>query len=306
MSGPGEPAVVDTTLVRDMDLEAAQALRPVRGQPTSHRIPRWWALVALAAVVAAWWLVLSQSRGAVVPGDLLASLVEFGRSLAGTSTTATPAYLQSAPWAQALALAVDTLAMSVVAAGLAGLGALLTLAFASRTLTTGPFAVTSPAVGRLVRGGVRALYTFTRAVPDYLWALIVVFLLKAGILAGALAMALHNFGVLGRLGADVVEDLEVSPLESLRSSGAGNLQILFYGALPQVLPQFLTFLLYRWEVMIRASAVVGFVTAAGLGYQLSQALAFFRYTEIALLLVVYVVVVFGVDLASAGLRRLAR
>ena len=92
----------------------------------------------------------------------------------------------------------------------------------------------------------------------------------------------------GRLGSDVIDDLDAGPQESLRSSGASDLQILAYGVLPQVLPQFVTFLLYRWEVIIRASAVVGFVTAAGLGYQLRLGLSFFRYTDVALLLAIYI------------------
>lgn len=303
MSPPEGPG---TTLVRDAELEAAQALRPVHGATGAGRVPRWWGVTLTAAIAGCWWLVLSRSRGNLELAALLPDLLDFLGRLSGASSTAPPAFLRADRWVAATGLAADTLAMSVVAAGMAGVGALLTVTLASRTLTTGDFAVTTPAVGRLVHGGVRGLYTVTRAIPDYLWALIVVFVLKAGILAGAVAMALHNLGVLGRLGADVVEDLDPAPLESLRSSGAGNLQILLYGVLPQVLPQFLTFLLYRWEVMIRASAVVGFVTAAGIGYDLRLAMSRFDHTTIALLLVVYVLLVLGVDLISGGLRRLAR
>jgi phosphonate transport system permease protein len=115
-----------------------------------------------------------------------------------------------------------------------------------------------------------------------------------------------NFGVLGRLGAELVENLDPRPLKALRSSGASNLKLLMYGILPQVRPQLLTFVFYRLEVIVRASAVVGFVAAVGLGYQLRLDLSFFRYTDVAMLLVAYVLSVWLVDLVSIGMRRLAR
>ena len=84
------------------------------------------------------------------------------------------------------------------------------------------------------------------------------------------------------------------------------LQVLFYGVLPQVLPQFVTYLVYRFEVIVRTSVVVGLVAAAGLGYQFRLDLAFLRHTDVALLLIVYVLLVWAVDLVSVWLRRLAR
>lgn len=295
----GEP------LVRDTDLEAAQALGPARGRGGGRRIPAWW-WGALATLVAwSWWMVLVRPGKAVVPPDVLGKIADFVGRLAGAEASR-PAFVEGPLWSMAAGLAADTVAMSVIGAGLAAAGALATLAFASRPLATGDFALARPAVGRVLFGAVRGLYVVTRAIPDYLWALLIVLVLDKGLFAGAVALALHNLGVLGRLGAEVAEDLDAGPLRALRSSGAGNVQILAYGVLPQVLPQLLTFLLYRWEVMIRSSAVVGFVTTAGIGYELQSALIRFDYTLVALLLAVYVLVVLGVDLISGGLRRLAR
>lgn len=297
----------DGTAVRDADLEAAHSLRRVHaGQRAPRRVPRWWLAATVATVVASWWLILSRARGGPGLAELGANLWVFLDRLAGGTTEGTPAFREASRWLQAGELALDTVVMSVLAAGVAGAVALVTIGFASERLTSGELAVLPAPVGAAVRAVTRGMYVVTRSIPEYLWALIVVFVLRPGILTGAVALALHNIGVMGRLGADLVDDLDDGPLSALRSTGASTLQTLSYGVVPQLLPQLLTFLLYRWEVMIRASAVVGFVTAAGLGYELRLALSRFDYTWIAALLATYVMVTFAVDLASAGLRRLAR
>ncbi len=260
-------------------------------------------LFVVFMVTASWVRVLGQDVGG--PG-LLSSEAwrragEFIADLAGSSESGTPAFARWDAWLDALGLAGDTLVMSVLAAGMAAIGALATISFASSNLVgRGSY------VGAGLVALTRAVYVLTRAVPELVWALIIVFVFSPGILAGAIALAIHNFGVLGRLGAEIVEDIEQAPVESLKSSGAGRVQLLFYGVLPQVLPQFVTFLLYRWEVIIRTSVVVGLVAVAGLGYQFRLDLSFFRYTDVALLLIVYVLLVWTADLASIGLRRLAR
>ena len=91
-----------------------------------------------------------------------------------------------------------------------------------------------------------------------------------------------------------------------RYRGAGAFHVLLYGVAPQVMPQFLTYLLYRWEVIIRTTIVVGFVSAGGLGRDFRLAMSFFHYTDVMLLLMWYFILVIGVDLTSAALRRLAR
>ncbi len=260
-------------------------------------------LFLVLVIVSSWLRVLSQDSTG--PGLLTTEAWkragDFVADLAGASESGSPAFTRWESWSDAFGLAGDTLVMSVLAAGLAGFGALATVSFAASNLTgRGTIA------GRVLVVLTRAVYILTRAVPELVWALIVVFVFSPGILAGALALAVHNFGVLGRLGAEIVEDVDQGPIEALKSSGAGRVQLLFYGVLPQVLPQFITFLLYRWEVIIRTSVVVGLVAVSGLGYQLRLDLSFFRYTDVALLLIVYIGLVWTVDLISIGLRRLAR
>lgn len=261
---------------------------------------------AAAALVGAWVVV---AREAVNPPPALAesldrALTFLDRLLGGT--TDTPAWAQGEAWRAIAPHALDTVVMSVLAVGIAGAGALATVTWASRLLTVGEFAPRNRHVGRAALALVRGLHAVTRAVPEYIWALLAVFVLRPGVVAGAAALALHEVGVLGRLGSDVVDDLDRETLRALRSSGAGNRTILLYGVLPQALPQFTTFLLYRWEVVMRATVVVGFVTASGLGFELRSALASRSWTMLALVLAVYVLLVWGVEAVSALLRRLAR
>ena len=104
------------------------------------------------------------------------------------------------------------------------------------------------------------------------------------------------------LSAEVVENMDTRPARALRGAGAGNFQMMAYAILPQVMPQFITYLLYRWEVVIRTTIVVGFVSAGGLGRDFRLSMSFFHYTDVALLLVWYIILVVAVDLLSAWLR----
>lgn len=262
--------------------------------------------IGLAAViVAAWAFVLSRQGSVPDLPEILERTARFAGDLLGLDATGTPDYAEAAGWWGVGRLAVDTVVMSVLAAGLAGTGALATIAFAARSLTIGEFGA-GGRLGRPVYLLARGMHVLARSVPEVVWALLIVFLVPPGVLAGALALALHDLGVMGRLGADVVDDLDRAPLRALRATGAGKLALLAYGVLPQALPQLVTFLLYRWEVIIRASVVVGFITGAGLGYQLRLDLSFRDWTHLALVLLCYVLLVWMVDAASALLRRLAR
>lgn len=294
----------------DARLEAAQARTlpsPHGGTPAGRHTSLRLGAAVLAAVGASWWLLLGQEATAVPgAGEVLARSVGFIGDLLGVGSPATPAYAQASRWVTVGRLALDTVVMSVLAAGLAGIGALATVAFAARSLTVGEFGASRHLAGRMAHRAVRGLHVLGRSVPELVWALLIVFLVRPGVLAGALALALHDFGVMGRLGADVIDDLDRAPLRSLRAAGASKVEMLAYAVLPAALPQLVTFLLYRWEVIIRASVVVGFVTAAGLGYQLRLDLSARRWTDVALILLVYVLLVWAVDAASTALRRLAR
>jgi ABC-type phosphate/phosphonate transport system permease subunit len=261
----------------------------------------------LAGIAVAWWYVLAQVTGPLPEvGVILSRSADFAADLLGASSAGPASYTQLASWARMGLLTVETLVMSVLAIGLAGVASLASLGPSSRLLTTGEFGSRRRGVGVTVLVTTRGAHAVCRAVPELIWAMLLVFMLRPGILVGALALAVHEFGVLGRLGSDVIDDLDRHPLRALRCAGANGSQLVLYGALPHALPQLLTFLLYRWEMVIRATVIVGFVTGAGLGHQLRLDLSFRRWTEVGLILCTYVLLVWSVEAVAAGLRRLAR
>jgi phosphonate transport system permease protein len=291
--------------------EAVVAPTPVRSVPAAPRL----GFVGLSAVVfvllsvASWAFILADPNSGfqeLFTGEAWREGAAFLKELLGLGSAATPAYLQMDRWAETAGLAYQTFAMSVLAICLAACGVLLTFLPGARNLVYGELALSRSPLWRAAFFLVRGVYVFTRGVPELLWAMLLVFFFNPGLLPGALALAIHNFGILGKLCAEVVEDTDGRPIRALRATGARGFQIAAYGILPQALPQFLTYALYRWEVIIRTTVVVGFVSAGGLGREFRLHMSWFHYTDVALLLMWYLILVVGVDLISAWLRRLAR
>lgn len=266
-------------------------------------------LVALALVMASWLFTLGADRAQGVPffsGETLSRAWDFIQALLGIGSSSTPAFLRLSEWGEMWPLAYKTLAMSVLGIGFASLVALATFMFGARNVMTGELAPYGQRGMGALFLAVRGFFIITRGIPELIWALMIVFMFSPGIIAGAVALGIHNSGILGKLAAEIVEGLDPGPIRALRSAGAGRMQVLVYGVLPQALPRFLTFLLYRWEVIIRATIVVGFVAAGGLGMEFRLAMSHFHYTSVTLILIWYLILVIAVDLAAAGLRRLAR
>jgi phosphonate transport system permease protein len=149
----------------------------------------------------------------------------------------------------------------------------------------------------------KALLNILRTIPEIVWALIFVFIVGLGPFPGTLALGFHTGGVLGKLFGEVLEDVDYQPIEALQSTGASRLQILFYGIAPQVLPQFISYTLYRWEVNIRVAAVLGFVGAGGLGQRIQIAISLFLEHQLLTLLIFIYILVTIVDYLSSYLRR---
>lgn len=215
----------------------------------------------------------------------------------------TPAFLDGAMWQKALKLSLDTLVMSLIAIGLATLGMLLSVGFAGKNIAAGELTLEKKWYGRPMYYLTHLLYLFTRAVPELLWAMLIVFILKPGILPGAVALAVHNFGILGKLCSEVIEDMKPAPVKNLATSGASRGQLFLYGIMPAVMGRFLTYILYRWEVIIRTTIVVGFVGAGGLGQAFRLAMSFFKYSEISLYLICYIGLVYLADFVSELSRK---
>lgn len=262
----------------------------------------------VALVVASWsYLILGEGANpfSLLTARNLGSGLDFLGELAGRGTEA-PAYVRWNAWEKALVLTLRTLKMSLLAIGLAGIAVLVTVLPATRTAADGTLTLSDSWFGRGVFVLIRWTYVMARGIPELFWAMFLLFVFTPGILPGALALAVHNYGILGKLCSEVIEDLDLRPIRSLRSSGAGLGQILLYGILPRVTPQFLTYGLYRWEEIIRTTIVVGFVSAGGLGRAFSLSMDWFHYTEVTLYLICYFLLVVLVDLVSGGLRALAK
>lgn len=149
----------------------------------------------------------------------------------------------------------------------------------------------------------KAVLNLLRTIPEILWALIFVFVVGLGPFPGVLALGFHTGGVLGKLFGEVLDDVDAKPLEALQSTGASRLSILFYGILPQAAPQCLSYALYRWEVNIRAAAVLGFVGAGGLGQRIHVTISLFLEHQLLTLVLAIYVMVTVVDALSAYLRK---
>ncbi|HEX2193581.1 MAG TPA: phosphonate ABC transporter, permease protein PhnE [Candidatus Limnocylindria bacterium] len=156
----------------------------------------------------------------------------------------------------------------------------------------------------LVSTVVRQLLNAIRAFPEIVLA-IAIFIPIAGLgpVAGALAVGLHSVGTLGKLSAEVIEGIDPGPVEAARAAGGRTLQIQRWGVLPQVLPEIIAFWLYRFEINIRAAAVLGVVGAGGIGFQLQQTIAFQRYALAGTAILVVVGATIAVDTVSGWLRR---
>lgn len=148
----------------------------------------------------------------------------------------------------------------------------------------------------------RGLIGITRAVPDLVWALLFVTAVGLGPFPGALALAVHSVGMLGRLFSEVIEDMDMGPVEALTLTGAGRLQVFSHAVVPGVLPSLLGISLYRFDENLRSSLVLGFVGAGGIGFQLLTAMNLFQYRTVSFLLIVTFVLVASAERASAWLR----
>jgi phosphonate transport system permease protein len=148
----------------------------------------------------------------------------------------------------------------------------------------------------------RAIIGFTRAVPDLVWALLFVTAVGLGPFPGGLALGVHSVGMLGRLFAETIEQMDMAPIHALELTGARRIQVFSHGIIPTILPSLLGISLYRLDENIRSSLVLGFVGAGGIGFELLTAMNLFQYQEVSLLLIIIFVIVLAAERISAMLR----
>ncbi|KPW27866.1 Phosphonate ABC transporter, permease protein [Pseudomonas syringae pv. apii] len=187
--------------------------------------------------------------------------------------------------------ALETLAMSALGTLLAAVAGLL---------------LALPAAGRLgwpLRSLSRLLLNALRAIPELVWAVLMVLAAGLGPNAGTLALALHTTGVLGRLFAEALENTAPEPAAAIRLQGGSAWQAFGYGTLPNLWPQLLAYTLYRWENNIRMASVLGFVGAGGLGQMLYVSLSLFQEAQASSVILAMLILVFAVDALSGWSRQ---
>ncbi|HSM83840.1 MAG TPA: ABC transporter permease subunit [Nodosilinea sp.] len=289
----------------DLNRQPGQApARPASQPPRQDRLLQLSWIGVVLALPLCWWLldldvaVLWSARTQRLAGELLA--------------TGWPALPTGAELLTLARLSWLTVAMSMVAMALAGLGGMVFSLPAAQNflLPGGLLAPVGQRGGQPLAYGLlglsRLVLLVSRAIPAPIWALVLLYVLFPGLLPGALALALHNFGILGRLMAEVNENLDDRPVRALATLSAGPGAVVAYGILPQNLGRFLAYILYRWEVCLRETVVVGLVGAGGLGRLLTEQISSFDYGGVLITLAVFVALTAAVDGVSQQLRGVLR
>ena len=236
----------------------------------------------------------------------LAVLAIYGWFLAATEVSL-PRFLRGVPWmadfvrrmvppdlsvlSSAVVGALQTLQIAVVGTTVAALLA-LPLGFLSAR-NVAPASLFYPA---------RALLNFFRSIDTMVYALFFVASVGLGPFPGVLAVVTYTVMTLAKLYSEAIEGIEPGPVEAIAATGASRLQVLRFGVLPQVLPLFASYVLYRLETNIRAATILGFVGAGGIGFYIQTYLRMINYPAASAVLLVLVAMVMGVDFASSRLR----
>lgn len=256
--------------------------------PMFHaRCKACWFVAGLLALVVASFLSLDLRWAEFLSADAARSMGRFVGEFFPPDTG--PEFL-----ARVAVATWETLAMSALGTALAAVFGLLLALPASRMHER------DRALGRTPT---RWVLNALRSIPELVWAGLLLIAAGLGPFAGTLALAAHTTGVLGRLFAEAIENAPPGPAFALRAHGVGSARVFLYATLPQVLPQLLSYTLYRWENNIRAAAVLGVVGAGGLGQLLVFHMGLFHMGKTATILGAMLLLVGGVDALSYGARR---
>jgi phosphonate transport system permease protein len=153
-----------------------------------------------------------------------------------------------------------------------------------------------------LRVAVKRLMEFCRTVPDIVFALIFVIAFGLGPMAGVLAITIHSIGALGKQYSEIVENIDMKPVEGVRSTGASWISCMRFAVLPQVAAGFAGYTLLRFEINVRGASVMGFVGAGGIGQELVVAIRKFYYSDVSAILLMIVLTVFVIDIGTGWIR----
>ncbi|KLN33379.1 phosphate starvation-inducible protein PhoH [Cellulosimicrobium funkei] len=277
------PAPEATRATREAPAPTTAAPRlPARPRTTHRQL----VLRGLAGGAVVATLVAASSIGLDLP-----TLVAGGEDVANLVERMLPPRVDDP--ARIATLALDTVLMAFLGTVLATVLSVPLAFLAARTTTP------HPAVATVAR----AVITFCRAVPDLVFAVLFVRALGLGVLPGVLALALHSVGMLGKLFADAIEDADPGPREAVRSVGVGRLRELLNGVVPQVVPAWVSAFVYRVDINLRTSVVLGFVGAGGIGFALQDALRGLVYPKALGIVAVILVLIAVMELLAVAVRR---
>jgi phosphonate transport system permease protein len=244
-------------------------------------------LGGLLVLIVASFATLNMEWSALFSRDAAHHAAEFLSGFVPPETA--PGFLRKLAFA-----AGETMAMSALGTALAAVCGVLLALPASHAPST--------ALAAFARASARLFLNVMRAIPELVWASILVIAAGLGPMAGTLALAFHTTGVLGRLFADAFENLPPEPGRALRTHGVSRTAVFLYATLPQALPQLASYTLYRWENNIRAATVLGVVGAGGLGQMLMFHMSLFQMRRTGSIVIVMLLLVSVVDALSIWAR----
>jgi phosphonate transport system permease protein len=269
----------------------AGSRRPAKPRP-SLVVP-----LGIVAFLVITWLATSREFGIGLDlGELFGNLGRIEGLLWRESTNPADRGLLNPNWPflpETFAAMLETFQMAVIAS-IIGCGVALPIAFLVSRVTTPNGAVFN--VGR-------GVLSVIRAIPDILYALIFIAALSVGPLPGILALIFFNIGVTAKLLSETVDGVDAGPIEAGRASGASRTQTIRWAVLPQVLPNYVAYSLYVFELNIRASTVLGIVGAGGIGRILFREYSLFHWSNMSVVIVEVFVFVILIELVSIWLRR---
>ncbi len=156
--------------------------------------------------------------------------------------------------------------------------------------------------GTAVYYGVRTLFNVLRSIEPLIMAILFAVWVGIGPFAGVMALGVHSVAALGKLFSEQIESVDKGPIEAIEATGATRMQVVLYGVLPQVVPQFLALGFYRWDINVRMSTIIGFVGGGGIGFLLQQWINLLQYNKAGTALLAIALVVITLDTASARIR----
>ena len=256
-----------------------------KDRPWNRTTRGWFAAILIQWTFFTGWLVTEVG--------IVSFLTQFSKAADIVRGLANPS---SAVLHQGLVLLVQTIFLAFMATAFAIPVAFVLSFAAARNLTR------ATGTARAAYTVVRAMMNITRSVEPLVWALIFISWVGIGPFAGVLALWVHSVAALIKLYSEQIENIDLGPVDAITATGASTLQVLRYGVVPQVIPPFLSFTIYRWDINVRMSTIIGFVGGGGIGYILKPRVDLGQWGEVGTLVILIAVTVWAMDILSAKIR----